>query len=58
MGMIPGTFIVKENINLNNQEQIEKELNAVPQQQASSCGGSCGSPACGAAKVGGCSCRK
>jgi uncharacterized protein len=39
MGMIPGTFIVKENIeNVNIKEEIE----AVPKPQGGSCGGSCG----------------
>ena len=40
MGMIPGTFIVNEDIDLDNAEDIQKELNAVPQQQRS--GGGCG----------------
>lgn len=53
MGMIPGTFIVKEDIDLNNQEEIKKELANVPQQPKGSCGGSCGSPSCGS---GGCGC--
>ena len=56
MGMIHGTFIVKENIDLSNQEEIHKELEAVPEQQTGSCGGSCGSPTCGAATGGGCGC--
>jgi len=42
MGMILGTFIVKENIDLNNQEAIQKELDAAPKQQGGSCGGGSG----------------
>lgn len=56
MGMIPGTFIVKDDIDLNNQDEIQKELDAVPEQQRGSCGGSCGNPTCGAASGGGCGC--
>ncbi len=47
MGMIPGTFIVKKNINLNNAEDIQKELDAVPQQRSGSCGGGSGGCGCG-----------
>ena len=56
MGMIPGTFIVKENIDINNQEAVQKELEAVPEQPRGSCGGSCGSSTCGAASGGSCGC--
>ncbi|MAG08460.1 hypothetical protein CMO89_03230 [Candidatus Woesearchaeota archaeon] len=56
MGMIPGTFIVKDDIDLGNEEAVQKELAAVPEQQKGSCGGSCGSPTCGAATGGGCGC--
>ncbi|NQU79424.1 sulfite exporter TauE/SafE family protein [Candidatus Woesearchaeota archaeon] len=56
MGMIPGTFIVKDDINLDNQEAVEKELESAPVQPSGSCNGSCGSSTCGAAKGGGCGC--
>jgi sulfite exporter TauE/SafE/copper chaperone CopZ len=56
MGMIPGTFVVKEEIDLDNVEAVEKELDTVPVQPRGSCGGSCGSPTCGAATGGGCGC--
>lgn len=42
MGMIQGTFIVKENIDLSNTADVEKELNSAPTQKAASCGGSGG----------------
>ncbi|MBL7054679.1 sulfite exporter TauE/SafE family protein [Candidatus Woesearchaeota archaeon] len=42
MGMIPGTFIVKDDIDLGNQEAIQKELANVQPQTGGSCGGSCG----------------
>lgn len=58
MGMIPGTFIVKDDINVNDNAAVQKELAQVPQQQVGSCGGSCGSPSCGAANGGGCGCRR
>ena len=56
MGMIPGTFIVKENIDINNPEAVQKELEAVPEPPRGSCGGSCGSSTCGAASGGSCGC--
>ncbi|MBU0757094.1 MAG: sulfite exporter TauE/SafE family protein [Nanoarchaeota archaeon] len=56
MGMIPGTFIVKENAGTLSNEDIEKEIAAVPQAAGGSCGGSCGSPSCGAATGGSCGC--
>ena len=56
MGMIPGAFIVKDSIDLGNPEEIQKELENIPPQQRGSCGGSCGSPTCGAAKGGSCGC--
>ncbi len=56
MGMISGTFIVKEDIDINNLEDVQKELDKVPQQQAGSCGGSCGGSTCGAANGGSCGC--
>ena len=56
MGMIPGTFIVKENIDLSNSGEVQKELAAAPTPEAGSCGGSCGSPTCGGSTGGGCGC--
>jgi sulfite exporter TauE/SafE/copper chaperone CopZ len=56
MGMIPGVFIVKDDIDLSNTAEIQKELDSVPQQQRGSCGGSCGSSTCGAKTGGGCGC--
>lgn len=47
MGMIPGTFIVKKDINLYDAEAIEEEISQVPQQPRGSCGGSCGGSGCG-----------
>lgn len=48
MGMIPGTFIVKDDLTNVNSAQIEEELNSVP---APASGGSCG-----AASGGSCGC--
>jgi hypothetical protein len=56
MGMIPGAFIVKEDIDLNNEEIIQKELNQAQLPQPGSCGGSCGSPSCGGGTPRGCGC--
>ncbi|MBD3204440.1 hypothetical protein GF327_09185 [Candidatus Woesearchaeota archaeon] len=56
MGMIPGTFIVKEDIDLENQEEIKEELKKVPDQPRGSCGGACGNPSCGAATGSSCGC--
>ncbi len=56
MGMIPGSFIVKDNIDINDQTAVEKELKNTPGQPGGSCGGSCGSPACGASTTTRCGC--
>ncbi|MBU0667120.1 MAG: sulfite exporter TauE/SafE family protein [Nanoarchaeota archaeon] len=56
MGMIPGTFIVINDVNLSDQEAVQKEINQVPQQPKGSCGGSCGSPVCEATRGGSCGC--
>jgi len=56
MGMIPGSFIVKEDIDLGDTAEVEKELAAVPEQPKGSCGGNCGSSTCGAKTGGGCGC--
>jgi uncharacterized protein len=42
MGMIPGVFVVKEDINLENDVQVKEELESVPVPKAGSCGGGCG----------------
>jgi uncharacterized protein len=46
MGMIPGTFIVKDGSDLTNAESIQKELDEVPVAAGGSCGGG-GSGGCG-----------
>jgi len=56
MGMIPGAFIVKDYIDINNAEAVQKEIESAPKLKAGSCGGSCGSSTCGAAKGGSCGC--
>lgn len=56
MGMIPGVFIVKEDINFNDPGAIQQELDSIPEQPRGSCGGSCGNPSCGAASGGKCGC--
>ena len=38
MGMIQGTFIVKDDIDPNDKEQVQKELNSVDVPKSSSCG--------------------
>jgi sulfite exporter TauE/SafE/copper chaperone CopZ len=49
MGMIPGTFIVKDDVDLSNTAEVQKELDAVPMQQGGSCGGASGGCGCGGA---------
>ncbi|MFC2136065.1 sulfite exporter TauE/SafE family protein [Bacteroidota bacterium] len=46
MGMIPGTFIVKDDVDFSDTEAIQKELDNVPVQAGGSCGGG-GSGGCG-----------
>ena len=48
MGMIPGTFIVKSDIDIFDADAVQKELESVPEPAGGSCGGSCGSPTCSA----------
>jgi sulfite exporter TauE/SafE/copper chaperone CopZ len=62
MGMIQGTFIVKTNIDLSNQQQVQSELSAAGPAKTSggSCGGAnggCGG-ACGMKTGGTCGCGK
>ena len=56
MGMIPGTFVVKDDADLSDAQAVQKELDAIPEQKGGSCGGSCGSASCGAAAGGTCGC--
>jgi len=42
MGMIPGAFIVKDDIDLSNSEAVKKEIDSAPKLQGGSCGGSGG----------------
>lgn len=56
MGMITGTFIVSDNIDLSDSAAVQQELDSVPQPEAGSCGGGCGSSTCGAATRGSCGC--
>ena len=46
MGMIPGTFIVSDDIDLGNTEQVQEKLNSVTVPAGGSCGGG-GSGGCG-----------
>lgn len=48
MGMIQGAFIVKEDIDLNDQQEIRKELVSVQVPKSSGCGCGCGGGGCGA----------
>lgn len=56
MGMIPGTFIVKDDIDLNDKEAVQQEINQVSEPQQGLCGGSCGSSICGESTGGSCGC--
>jgi sulfite exporter TauE/SafE/copper chaperone CopZ len=50
MGMIPGTFIVKHNIDINSQTQVKAALSSAPAPKASGgcgCGGGRGKMTCG-----------
>jgi len=47
MGMIRGTFIVKDNIDLSDSAAVKKELSAVPKPSGGSCGSSGGGCGCG-----------
>ncbi len=38
MGMIPGTFIVKDDIDLDDQSAVQQELDSVPEQPHGTCG--------------------
>lgn len=58
MGMIPGVFVVKDDVDLSNAAAIQEELANIPELPKGSCGDSCGSPTCGAATGGGCGCGR
>ncbi|MBU0615031.1 MAG: heavy metal transporter, partial [Nanoarchaeota archaeon] len=47
MGMIQGTFVVKDDIDITDTAEVQKELNAVPAPVGGSCGGSGGGCGCG-----------
>jgi uncharacterized membrane protein len=51
--MIPGTFIVKEDIDISDKEVIQKEINQIPSQPKGSCGGGCGGGCGGSCGCGG-----
>lgn len=55
MGMIPGVFIVKDDLSASSPAEVKQELDSVA-LQAGSCGGSCGSSTCGASSGGSCGC--
>jgi uncharacterized protein len=47
MGMIPGTFVVVDNIDLNNTAAVQTQLNSVPTPTGGTCGGGSGGGGCG-----------
>lgn len=47
MGMIPGTFIVKDSIDVSNTAEVQKELDSVQVPKGGSCGGGSGGCGCG-----------
>jgi hypothetical protein len=53
MGMIPGTFIVVDNIDPSNTAAVQQELNTVPSAPAGTCGMGGGSGGGGCGCVGG-----
>jgi sulfite exporter TauE/SafE/copper chaperone CopZ len=55
MGMIPGAFVIKDDINL---QEAEADLQAIQLTSTGSCGGSCGVSTCGAATGGTCGCGR
>jgi len=62
MGMIPGTFIVKEDVDLKNKAEVKKVIEKASANQptkaasAGICGGSCGSSTCEGSTGGSCGC--
>jgi sulfite exporter TauE/SafE/copper chaperone CopZ len=61
MGMIPGSFIVKDDVDVDGGVVVQDAVESAPAPQpAGTCGmgggGGCGSPSCGAATGGGCGC--
>jgi hypothetical protein len=55
MGMIPGVFVVKEEVNTNSPEAVKAELQNIPVPSGGSCGGG-GGGGCGGSCGGGCGC--
>lgn len=56
MGMIPGVFIVKDDVNIQDAAQVQTELASVQVPQGGSCGGAgggCGGGSCGCGCGGG-----
>jgi len=53
MGMIPGTFIVKDDIDTTDVQAVQQEIEKVPVQSGSTCGGG---GSCGGSCGGGCGC--
>ena len=45
--MIPGTFVVVDNIDLNNAAAVQTQLNSVPAQKAGTCNMGAGGSGCG-----------
>ncbi len=56
MGMIPGAFVVSDDVDVNNPVEVQEQLETVEVPQGGSCDGSCGTPTCGAAAGGTCGC--
>ncbi len=59
MGMIPGSFIVKDDININDAKAVQEEIKNAPTQPTGTCGGSagsCGGSTCGSTTGGSCGC--
>ena len=42
MGMIPGVFIVKDDVDIGDPNAIQEELDALPELKGGSCGGGSG----------------
>jgi hypothetical protein len=53
--MIPGVFVVKEEVNTNSPEAVKAELQNIPVPSGGSCGGG-GGGGCGGSCGGGCGC--
>ena len=51
MGMIPGTFIVKDDVDVNDAAAVQQELDAVEVPKGGSCGGGSGGCGCGGGRA-------